>query len=744
MGKTLQTNIAIGGIVNPSLQKAFAMVAQYASKASNNISKVNSRSIALAQSANTHIDDIAGKLKSALVTGAITAAGVKVGKTMLDQAASLEQYRNTLNIVMKDNTKAAETFAWATDYANRTPFETGEIVEATVKLTSYGLEAKKVLPLTGDMASAMGKSIDQATEAIADAQTGELERLKEFGITKDMIVAQGAKTLSGIEIVNNKGQITNQKAFNTAMFSLMKERYAGAMEIQSKSFKGLMSTIVGVSKSGLARIAGINKSGEIISGSPFDIVKQKISGVADLLTKIQDNGTIDKIADRFAVFFQIASSGIDFIWSKVSWLFSYFAKKNTISENLNGLIPVLAGVVSGFLAFAAITKVIRIFNTLKGVIGGFSLLANPIVLIAIAIGLFVAGCIYAYKHSERFREIVNQLWGKFKEFGAYLADKIPPIIEQVGQFFSDKLLPVLEDLGNWILDNVIPTLSKFGDFFMNSILPILKQFGDFIVNYILPAISKFGEFFVNTIIPNLESVGSKVLELWNNQLLPFFSWLASILGPILNVVLPAIGRVFNDLLSSIGGVINGMITTFGGIIDFVTGIFTGNWSLAWQGVQDIFAGIFEQLGSLIKTPLNTVIGLINAAISSINSSIQIDIPEWVPDYGGQHFGLSIPLIPMLAKGGITNIPSICGEAGPESVIPLKRNNPRSISLLEKTATAIGYKGNQGGEGHNFIFAPQISGNADAETIKQLKQSFEEFKEMVLNSLADEKRECYGS
>ncbi|MGN2339834.1 hypothetical protein ACTFIN_17215 [Clostridium cagae] len=226
MAKILQTNIAIGGILNPSLQKAFSSVAQFANKTSSSIAKVNSKSTSLAQNAVTQVQGLSNKIKAVLATGAIAIVAKKTGSAILNQASSMEQYRNTLGIVMKDEQKAAKTFAWATDYANKTPFETGEIVDATVKLTSYGLEAQKVLPLTGDMAGAMGKSIDQATEAIADAQTGELERLKEFGITKDMIVAQGAKDLAGIELVNNKGQITNQRAFNAAMFSLMKERYS--------------------------------------------------------------------------------------------------------------------------------------------------------------------------------------------------------------------------------------------------------------------------------------------------------------------------------------------------------------------------------------------------------------------------------------------------------------------------------------------------------------------------------------
>lgn len=102
--------------------------------------------------------------------GALSVASVK-------GAASLEQYRNTLNVVMKDQKLAGETMAWAVDFANRTPFDTSSIVDATVKLQSYGMTAKNVMPQIGDMAAVMGKDLDQAVEAIADAQTGELERL---------------------------------------------------------------------------------------------------------------------------------------------------------------------------------------------------------------------------------------------------------------------------------------------------------------------------------------------------------------------------------------------------------------------------------------------------------------------------------------------------------------------------------------------------------------------------------------
>ena len=129
-------------------------------------------------------------------------------------------------------------------------------------------------------------------------------------------------------------------------------------------------------------------------------------------------------------------------------------------------------------------------------------------------------------------------------------------------------------------------------------------------------------------------------------------------------------------------VIDNTKQVFGGIIDFVAGVFTGDWSRAWTGVVNIFGGIFGTLGSLIKAPMNAVISIVNRAIGGINS-ISVDIPDWVPFVGGRNFGLTIPEIPMLAKG--TNFhrggPAIVGEKGPELV-----NLPRGSKVIPNDET----------------------------------------------------------
>ena len=237
------------------------------------------------------LDSLAGKLK----TVALSMGAFGGFKSIFDSASSMEGYRNTLNVVMKDTELAGKKIKEAVEFANSTPFETDEIVAGMVKLESYGIDSSnEVMTMVGDMAGVMGKSFDQAVEAVADAQTGELERLKEFGITKNMIVEHAEKTMAGIEIVNAKGQIVNQEKFNEAMFSLMKERYAGGMELQAKTAKGVLSTTAGMIGNIMSILGGVDEYGYVIEGGLLDTVKNVVEKINNKLKELNDNGTIKK------------------------------------------------------------------------------------------------------------------------------------------------------------------------------------------------------------------------------------------------------------------------------------------------------------------------------------------------------------------------------------------------------------------------------------------------------------------
>ena len=340
-------------------------------------------------------------------------------KTAIEGAGNIEQYRNTLETVLKDSNMARKKLAWASRFANKTPFETEEVVGGMTKLQSYGIEGDRILKTTnrtylemiGDMASGMGKSFDQAIEAVADARTGELERLKEFGITKNMIAEFGKS--KGLEIFNSKGQINDLELFNKTLFEMMDSRFGGAMEKQAKTFKGGLSTISGAAKSALSTLAGINEFGDIVENSPFQILRDKvIIPFANTLVKLQEDGTFTRWAENISnVFGEIINVGgkvIDFIvkWKEV-------------------LIP-LASAIAGIFV---INKIIVLIGALKTALAGFSF--NPIML---GIGAVIAIGVLLYRNWDLIKAKLAALWGSIKAFGVKIKDFFVKIWEKIKAF----------------------------------------------------------------------------------------------------------------------------------------------------------------------------------------------------------------------------------------------------------------------------------------------------------------------
>lgn len=397
------------------------------------------------------------------------AAGVTAAlaaKTGLSEAMDLEGYRLQLETATKDTQKASEIMQYAINLANKTPFEGGELVEGAAKFETMGMAAQKWLPLAGDMAAATNKSFDQATEALIDAQNGELERLKEFGITKAKIVEQGEKMFAGVQLVNNKGQIVNQEKFNEALISLMQERFGGGMEKQATTMKGLWSTVTGVTKSALATITGIATDGSIRSGSALDMLKDKVQLLAGKLEEWQQNGTLDRIAQQFD---QGLARGAELVGNAFQWVLDH---GDTIKRWVVGLGTALALVKVAQFASGVMNavKTVKLFATTVGTI----VATNPVVLAIVAA---IAAISLLVANWDKVKAKAGELWDGIKTvFGGIKASIVGAFNsakEAVGSFFSwigDKLsaldgaiesVPVIGSIyrgikgaGSWVIDKV--------------------------------------------------------------------------------------------------------------------------------------------------------------------------------------------------------------------------------------------------------------------------------------------------
>lgn len=410
---------------------------------------------------NKAVSSITSATKSFVKLGTATAsvAATLAAKTGLSEAMDLEGYRLQLETATKDTQKASEIMQYAINLANKTPFEGGELVEGASKFEAMGMAAQKWLPLAGDMAAATNKSFDQATEALIDAQNGELERLKEFGITKAKILEQGEKMFSGVQLVNNQGQITNQEKFNEALIALMQDRFAGGMEKQATTMKGLWSTVTGVTKSALATITGITTDGSIRSGSALDLLKGKVQLLAGKLEEWQQNGTLDRIAQQFD---QGLAKAVETAGKAFTWVTE---NGDTIRRWVVGLGSALAMVKIVQFASGVMSaiKTVKLFATVAGTI----VATNPIVL---AIGAAIAAGALLIANWDKVKawaiNIKDQFVDSFSRIGASISETFHGAITAIGNFFTwldEKIsgIPILGSIwkagkstGSWIAEKL--------------------------------------------------------------------------------------------------------------------------------------------------------------------------------------------------------------------------------------------------------------------------------------------------
>lgn len=171
-----------------------------------------------------------------------------------------------------------------------------------------------------------------------------------------------------------------------------------------------------------------------------------------------------------------------------------------------------------------------------------------------------------------------------------------------------------------------------------------------------------------------ENVSAAVEELWKNvkkiwdwiqkKFQTFALWISGVFSKDWSETFGALGEALNVLNDITESVIGGIKEIFGGLIDFITGVFTGDWERAWEGVKQIFAGIWETLVGVLKAPINGVIRILNQAIRKINSAISgiesaFSFGPWeIPTpFGSKTIGFSasfprINTIPLLAQGAV--------------------------------------------------------------------------------------------
>lgn len=350
---------------------------------------------------------------------------------------------------------------------------------------------------------------------------------------------------------------------------------------------------------------------------------------------------------------------------------------------------------------------------------------------------------------QKMQEVkYDNLGDALKGLGRQLEVELLPLANELTGFFTDVLGQIdFSGLGDGLMSlistvtttlgpAVQPLADLFGSIFspdtfsgLGGVLNGLQAPLQSLATFLQPIILAFSQMAQN-VFPVFVAVGqtvagaiSQIFQALSPLMAPL-QQLAMSIFPAISAVLGAVGQAFinlvNVVMPPITGLISflmpafqGLLTILQNVINFITNIFTANWSAAWQNITNIFGTIWGGIVGLVKGPINAVIGIINSAIGAINS-ISVTIPDWVPLVGGQTLGFNIPQIPMLATGGTIEQPmlAVVGDA-PETIVP-HGNTPRNRALLGEAAAGVG--ASIGGTVVNFNVT--ISGGADAASVTQ--------------------------
>lgn len=329
--------------------KAMSDLKSEVNDVSSTISKSNNDSIASTKKMGSAFSEVGKTLASVFAVDQL----INFGKKILDTTVEFQKMEAVLSTALGSNSAAKAAMDQIVNFASSTPFQVNELTDSFVKLANRGfVPTMEQMKQMGDLASSVGKSFDQLTEAILDAQTGEFERLKEFGIKAS---AQGDVvqfTFKGIttEVARS------DKAIQEYLLSLGNlEGVAGSMEAIAATTGGAISNLednitqlfknIGESSSGFLNwfvkdlnnvISSLRNMGEIMElMNPFKTLAESSDEARTYLLKVNDStdDTVKTIKDVASQFDSLSLSTLEAGTTQTKFLNEMIRLGHTVADS---------------------------------------------------------------------------------------------------------------------------------------------------------------------------------------------------------------------------------------------------------------------------------------------------------------------------------------------------------------------------------------------------------------------------
>lgn len=214
-------------------------------------------------------------------------------------------------------------------------------------------------------------------------------------------------------------------------------------------------------------------------------------------------------------------------------------------------------------------------------------------------------------------------------------DKIKTAIEgtlQAIEPFTSGLLTAIQSVRDAVSDVYDNHLKPLFDSIAEGFSTILGKLLDGYNQYVVPVLQALGEKFkeimegpfgdtVNKISDFIGKLIDAIKLLWENVLVPLFSWISANIMPIISKIVQFIGEILLNKLETIIKVVGDIADVLSGLIDFVVGVFTGNWKKAWEGIEKIFSGVWNGIKDYISGVWNGIKIVVETGVEIVKAKI---------------------------------------------------------------------------------------------------------------------------
>jgi phage-related protein len=246
--------------------------------------------------------------------------------------------------------------------------------------------------------------------------------------------------------------------------------------------------------------------------------------------------------------------------------------------------------------------------------------------------------------------------------------------DRILNYVVNALLIMFDSVGTALSNSNNPLFSAVGDIFLaiGETIEILKPAIDAIMGAISPLIQSILPI-ISTLLPPIADIVSKVvvkllppLVKLIQAVMPILIRLAESLLPVVEQLIMLIADDLEWLVDIVTAIVVPVIDALAYIIEYVADMVTIAFKLMrgeFSSVKDLFNDLLKAWKKPINAILSAVEAMVNGVVAGLNGMIKsmnklsFDIPDWVPKYGGQKFGLNLKeikyvSIPRLAQGAV--------------------------------------------------------------------------------------------